>query len=144
MRDITALGAGPGPPHLAAGWFPLQLLQMCKCLHCGNVHPDEFYFLHASPDGRNTRGMTGTGLVGFAIAITTDSSLFSLSPKSGSGLPLCAQSLSLCDVAKQSSHRRVPADLPEKFIVNNRPFMFPKRAAWRLNAESYRTQPNPS
>ena len=148
---MRVLGAGSGPPHLAAGWFPSQLLQMCKCLYCGNVHPDEFHFLHASPDGRNTRGLTGTGtgLVGFDIAITADSRLFSLSPKPGSGLPLIEQSLSLCDVAKQSSHRRVPADFPEKFIVNDVPFMtdhflFPERAALRLNAESYQTQPNPS
>ena len=85
--------------------------------------------------------LTGPGLVGFAIVKTADSRLFSRSPKSGSGLPLC---LSLCDMAKQSSHRQVPADLPEKFMVNKVPFMtdhflFPDRAAWRLNAQSYRT-----
>ena len=112
-----------------------------------NCAPRQVPLSASSPDGRNTRGLR-TGLVGFAIAITANSRLFNLSPKSGSGLPLCAQSLSLCDVAKQSSHLQVPADLPEKFIVNNVPFMtdhflIPERAGWRLNAESYRTQPNP-
>ena len=115
------------------------------------VQPDVFHLWHASPDERTARKLSGLGLAvfGLAMAITAVSRLFNRSPRSGSGFPLWADSRSLWDVAKHSLHLLSPATLPEKFIVNSVPLitdhlLLPERAAWRLKAKSYLTQPKPS